>query len=210
MTETNTVKTGTTTLGLVTKDVTILAADRKASMGYLVASKDIKKILSLDKHIAITTAGSVGDAQVLVRHLQAEYRLYELQEDKKISVKAASTLLANILYGRKYYPFLVQLLIGGYDESGPHLYSLALDGSIIEEKEFFSTGSGSPMVFGVLEDRYNNNLTIEEAKKLAVQAVHAAIQRDIASGGNGIDLVVIDKKGVRFSTDEEVNALLKK
>ena len=203
-------KAGTTTLGLMAKDVVVLAADRKATMGYLIASKDIKKIAQLDEHIAMTIAGSVGDTQVLERHLKAEFKLYKLQEGKRIPLKGGATLLANILYGRKYYPFLVQLLVGGYDDTGPHLYSLALDGSIVEEKEFFSTGSGSPMVFGVLEDSYKKDMSVEEAKKLAVRAVWAATQRDIASGGRGIDLVVIDKKGVHYSADSEVEALLGK
>ena len=202
-------KTGTTTLGLMAKDAVVLAADRKATMGYLIATKDIKKIAQLDEHIAMTIAGSVGDTQVIERHLKAEFRLYRLQEGKRIPVKAASTLLANILYGRKYYPFLVQLLVGGYDDA-PHLYSLALDGSMIEEKEYFSTGSGSPMVFGVLEDSFKRDMTVDEAKKLAVRAVWAATQRDIASGGRGIDLVVIDKKGVHYTSDSEVEAILGK
>ena len=203
-------KTGTTTVGIVCKDGVVLAADRRATMGYLIATKDIKKIAQLDEHIAMTIAGSVGDTQVLERHLKAEFKLYKLQEGKRIPVKGGATLLANILYGRKYYPFLVQLLLGGYDETGPHLYSLALDGSIVEEKEYFSTGSGSPMVFGVLEDGYKKDMALEDAKRLAVRAVYAATQRDIASGGRGIDLVVIDKKGVHYSSDAEVDAILAK
>ena len=202
-------KTGTTTLALICKDAVVLAADRKATMGYLIASKDFKKIFQIDEKLAITTAGSVGDAQVLERHLKAELKLYKLQENRTLNVKGAATLLANILYSRKYFPYWVQILIGGYDDS-PHVYSLGPDGSIIEEKKYFSTGSGSPFVFGVLEKDYKDNMTAEEAKKLAIKAVHAATQRDIASGGTGIDCFIIDKSGVKEILDAEVQSILSK
>lgn len=200
-------KTGTTTLGLICKDAVILAADRKATMGYMIASKDFQKIYPIDEHIAITTAGSVGDAQVLERHLKAELKLYKLQENKRISVKGAATLLANILYARRYFPYWVQLIVAGFDES-PHVYSLGADGSVVEENQFFSTGSGSPFVFGVLEKDYKQNMTVEDAKKLAVRAVKAATERDIASGGSGIDCAVIDKSGFKALSDQEVKSLL--
>ena len=200
-------KTGTTTVGLICKDAVVLAADRKATMGYLIASKDAKKILKLDEHIAMTIAGLVGDAQVLDRYLRAELKLYKLHEDRKMPVKSAASLAANILYARRFYPYYVQLIIAGYD-TRPQIYTLAPDGSVIEEK-YYSTGSGSPMVFGVLEHEYKDNMELEDAKRLAVQGVAAAVKRDIASGGSGIDLIVIDKKGVHEFSDAEVNKLLK-
>ncbi len=200
-------KTGTTTVGLICKDAVVLAADRKATMGYLIASKDAKKILKLDEHIAMTIAGLVGDAQVLDRYLRAELKLFKLHEDRKMPVKSAASLAANILYARRFYPYYVQLIIAGYD-SRPQIYTLAPDGSVIEEK-YYSTGSGSPMVFGVLEHEFKDNMELEAAKALAVQAVAAAVKRDIASGGSGIDLIVIDKKGVHEFSDAEVNKLLK-
>ena len=202
------VKTGTTTLGLVCQDAVVLAAERKATMGYLVASKDAKKILPVDEHIAMTIAGLVGDAMALERYIKAELKLYNLQEESRISVKAAANLTANILYSRRFYPYYVQLLMGGYD-SEARLYSLSADGSVMEEKEYFSTGSGSPMALGVLENGYRKGMSVEEAKKLAARAIYAATQRDIASGGSGIDLMVIDSKGTRKVPEEDVKALLK-
>ncbi len=202
MKEIEELKTGTTTVGIVCTDGVVLAAERKATMGYLVASKYAKKILPLNKNIAMTTAGSVGDAQALERYMKAEIRLYELEEGNKMSVKAAAHLLANILYSRKYFPYFVQLLVGGYDNK-PNLFSFDPSGSIIEEKEYFSTGSGSVMALGVLEDKYKKGLSVEEGKKLAIRAVKAAIQRDIASGGSGIDVAIITKEGFRMLPDKE-------
>ncbi len=200
-------KTGTTTVALLCKDAVVLAADRKATMGYLVASKDARKILKLDEHIGMTIAGVVGDAQTLERYLKAELKLYRLHEERRMSVKSAASLAANILYTRRFYPYYVQLIIAGYDTK-PQIYTLAPDGSAIQEK-YYSSGSGSPMVFGVLEHDYKDDMEVEDAKRLAVQAVAAAVQRDIASGGSGIDLVVIDKKGVHEFTDSEISRMLK-
>jgi len=201
-------KTGTTTVGIICKDGVVLAAERKATMGYLVASKYAKKILQLDRHLAMTIAGNVGDAQALERYIKAEVKLYELEEGRKMPVKAAATLVANILYSRSYFPYYVQLLVGGYDDNS-RLFSFDPTGSVIEEKEYFSTGSGSVMALGVLEDKYKRGMNIEEAKRLAVRAIKAAIERDIASGGSGIDLAVVGSRGFRMVSEEEVRNISK-
>ncbi|MCX8179287.1 MAG: archaeal proteasome endopeptidase complex subunit beta [Candidatus Aenigmarchaeota archaeon] len=202
-------KSGTTTVGIVCKDGIVLAAEKKATLGYLVASKDDTKIVQITSHIAMTQAGAVGDLQILARFLKAESALYELRENRKISVNAAASLLANILYGGRWFPYLVQIILAGYDEKGPQLFILHPDGSKLEERKFFSTGSGSPIAFGVLEVFYKDGITVEEAKKIAVKSVKAAIERDIASGGKGIDLAVIDKNGFKMASEEEVQKLIK-
>ncbi|MEM5776991.1 MAG: archaeal proteasome endopeptidase complex subunit beta [Candidatus Aenigmatarchaeota archaeon] len=202
-------KTGTTTVGIICKDGVVLAAEKKATLGYLVASKDDVKIVQVMPHIGMTQAGAVGDIQALVRYLKAEATLYELREGRKISVNAAATLLANIMYGGRWFPYLVQIILAGFDEKGPQLFILHPDGSKLEEKKFFSTGSGSPMAFGVLEVLYKDGITIEEGKQIAVKAVKAAVERDIASGGKGIDVAVIDKNGFRMLSEEEVQKMLK-
>lgn len=200
-------KTGTTTVGAVGTDVVILGADRKATMGYLVASKDAKKILQLDDHVGMTIAGVVGDAQALERYIKAEFRLYELKEGSKITVKSASNLVANILYSRRFYPYIVQLIVGGHDGK-PGLFSFDPSGGMSEEKDYFATGSGSVMALGVLEDKFKKGMTTDELKRLVARAVHSGMKRDIASGGSGIDLVVIDSKGFRRISDSEVNKYL--
>ncbi|MCX6818350.1 MAG: archaeal proteasome endopeptidase complex subunit beta [Candidatus Aenigmarchaeota archaeon] len=200
--------TGTTTLGIVGKDFVVLAAERKATMGYLVASKNTKKIMKLADHAAMTIAGSVGDAQALERYVKAEIKLYELEESRRMNIKSIASLVANILYARSYYPYYVQLLIGGYD-AAPKLFSFDPSGSVIEEDSYFSTGSGSVMALGVLEDKFKEGLDVESTKKLAVRAVRAAIERDIASGGSGIDVMVITQKGMTSLSDDEVKACMK-
>jgi proteasome beta subunit len=200
-------KTGTTTVGVIADDAVVLGADRKATMGYLVSSKRMPKILQIDERMAVTTAGMVGDAQAIVRYIKAELRLYSMNEGTSAPVKSAASLLSNILYSRRFYPYMVQLVVGGYDKK-PRLYSLDAAGGMTDEKEYFSTGSGSVMAFGVLEDSFKPGMRVEDVKKLVARAVRAATKRDIASGGDGIDIVVIGPKGYKTLDDEEVSKLL--
>lgn len=201
-------KTGTTTVGAIADGSVVLGAERKATMGYLVASKDTTKILKLDEHIAMTIAGVVGDAQALDRYIKAELKLYKLNEGNRIPVNAAANLISNILYSRRFYPYIVQLVVGGYDDK-PRLFSFDPSGGMQEEKEFFSTGSGSPTALGVLEDKYKKGMSLDAAKEMVIRAIFSATKRDIASGGSGIDINVIDSRGIHRVPDEQVKKLMK-
>jgi len=204
------IKSGTTTIGLVCKDGVVLAAERKATMGYMVASKEDLKIIEIAPHIGMTQAGMVGDLQALARYLKAETKLFELKNKKRITIKSAAALLANILYGGRwsFFPYMIQIILAGYDETGPNLFILHPDGSKLEEKRFFSTGSGSPFAFGVLEMMYKDGISVEEAKKVVAKAIKAAVERDIASGGKGMDIAIIDDKGFRLLKDSEIEKLI--
>lgn len=197
---------GTTTIGLVCKDGVVLASERRATMGTFIASREAKKIYQLDDTLAMTTAGSVGDAQQLARIMTAEAKLYKMRRNKPMSPKAASTLLANVLSGSKYFPFLVQLLVGGMNSEGPSLFSLDPVGGQIEEKRIAATGSGSLVAYGVLEDRYTEDIVVDEGVKLAIRALHTAMKRDAASG-DGIEVVKITRDGFTNLSEEEVNGI---
>jgi len=196
---------------MICKDGVVLAAEKKSTLGYLVASKESIKILPIESHLAITIAGASGDAQALVRYMKAECKLFSIQTNRKITTQAAATLLSNILQSGRwtFLPYMVQLIIAGYDDSGPSIYTLDPIGSVEEEKKFFSTGSGSPMALGVLEDKYKDGISVEEGMKLAAKAIRAAIERDIASGGKGIDIAVITKEGFRLLEKEKAENALK-
>ncbi|UCG95864.1 MAG: proteasome subunit beta, partial [archaeon] len=119
-------KTGTTTVGLIFEGDgggVVLGSEKKATMGYLVDSIKARKVYPVDDRIGITTAGNVGDIQTIVRYLKAEANIYRLQRNKKVSTRALTTLLANILQGSKYFPYLGQFVIGGFDEKGPQVFS---------------------------------------------------------------------------------------
>jgi len=197
---------GTTTIGLVCDTGVVLATERRATMGHFIASKDAKKVYQIDDLIAMTTAGSVGDAQRLVKWMQVESRLYKMRREESMTVKGIVSLLANILSGNRYYPYFVQLLVGGFDKNGPSVYSLDAIGGIIEEKKAVSTGSGSPMAYGVLEDRYVEKMPIDEGVELAVRALHNAMKRDSASG-DGIEVIKITADGYIRIEDTEIDKL---
>lgn len=201
-------KTGTTTLGIVCKDGVVIATEKRATMGTLIAHKDTKKLYKIDKHLALATAGLVGDLQILARYLNAEANLYRLKRDNRMPVKSAATLMSNILNQRKFYPYYVQLILGGYDDAGGHVYSLDAAGGAIPDK-YTSAGSGSPYVYGVLEDNYKDDLTVNEGIDIAVRAVSAAMARDSASGGM-IDVAVITKDGFKEIKEEDIKKRMEK
>jgi len=192
---------GTTTIGIVCKDGVVLASDTRAVMGYFVAHKNVKKIYPVDKHIAITIAGGVADAQNVVSILKANARLFHLNKGRLMPVSAASRLAANILFQSRGSPLLMQALIGGFDDTGTHIFSIDPFGSVTEET-CVSTGSGSPIAYGVLEDSYRKGMSINEGVDLVIRAVNSAMKRDIASGNN-FNVVVVGKEGYRELTDDE-------
>ena len=182
-----------------------MATEMRATMGNLIGHKTTQKLFRISGNMALTVAGLVGDAQMLARWLSAEVKLYELKHGTQMSLMAASTLMANIMNGRRYMPFWVQLLLGGTDSEGSHIYSLDAAGGSIPDK-FQTTGSGSPFVYGVLEDRFKENLSLTEGKKLGVRALTAAMKRDSASG-DGISMCVIDSKGFQKVSPEEIEKI---
>lgn len=197
-------KTGTSTLGISFKNGVVVGADHRATMGHFVANKNVQKLFSIADNIALTTAGLVGHAQVLSRVLSAEIALYQLRREDLMKVEAAATLTANILGGRPYW---VQLLIAGVDEEGGHVYSIDSAGGSIPDS-YCATGSGSPYMYGVLEDQYKDNMTKGQALKVAAKALLASAQRDSASG-NGMDLCVITlKDGFQMLSDAEKESVL--
>jgi proteasome beta subunit len=200
----STFKTGTSTIGITYDGGVIVGADHRATMGHFIANKSVKKLFKIGDNLALTTAGLVGHAQSLARTLAAEVSLFELRRNDQMTVKGAATLTANILAGR---PHWVQLLIVGVDEDGSTVYSIDSAGGSIPDV-YCATGSGSPYMYGVLEDGYRTGMTRKEAISLAARALAASGQRDAASG-NGMDLAVITRAdGFQELSETEVEAVL--
>jgi proteasome beta subunit len=202
-------RTGTTTVGLVCKDGIVLAADRRASAGYMVADKKSRKVVPINDDIAITTAGLVSDIQLLTKVIKAQLKLIEIRRGKKSTVKQAANLLGGMVYSNirrmSMIPGIVGFILGGKDLSGFHLYNLGIDGSITEVDDYAADGSGMQFATGVLESSYRKDMTVSEGIKVAVAAVNTAIQRDIATG-NGIDVFTITKDGVKIVFEKEIIA----
>jgi len=199
--EDNTLK-GTTTIGMVCKDGVVLASERRATMGYFIASRDAQKVYQVGDTIGMTTAGSVGDAQRLVRSISVESNLYKMRTQEPMSVRAMANLMATVLSANRMMPLYVQLLIGGVDKNGPRIYSLDALGGKLEEQRAVSTGSGSPIAYGILEDQYREGITTKEGAALAIRALHNVMKRDAASG-DGIDVMIITEgQYIQMSQDE--------
>ncbi len=204
MNEEEKLSTGTTTVGMVYKDGVILAADKRATAGKFVANRDIKKVLKVNDDLALTTAGSVSDIQLLSKHLKSKLNLSSIRTGRNPTIKEAANLLSRWVYSiiRSTHG-VTHFIVGGYDDK-PRLFDIYPDGSITEIDKFVSSGSGSTIAYGLLEDSYEEELSKKEGIKLALKAINSALKRDTASG-EGVDLSVIDEDGVK----EEVSQKLK-
>jgi proteasome beta subunit len=190
----NGVRTGTTTVGFIVKDAVILAADKRATEGFYIATGKAMKILKITDRIWSTIAGSVADAQYLIDLMAAQAHLFELQTGRSITVNTVVKILAGELFRHKAKGmYEVQHIIGGVDDEGPKLFDVGGDGSIIKE-DCTSTGSGLRFSYGVLEDGYKEGMSIEEGIELAKKAIFSAISRDVFTG-TGADVFIITKDG---------------
>ncbi len=195
------VRKGTTTVGIVCKDGIVLAADKRATFaGRIIADKNVDKLFKISENMAITTAGTVSDVQLITKLIKAELTLIKVRTGKEASVKTTANLLGAIVYQniRKFSPILgiTGFILGGRDETGFYLYELGPDGSVLEHKDYASDGSGMVHAWGVLDTLYKEGLTVQDGIKLGVKAVNAAMQRDAATG-EAIDVFTITKDGVK-------------
>ncbi len=192
---------GTTTVGVTCRDGVILGSDTRVTMGFFIAHHKGKKVYQIDDHIAMTISGGVADAQRVVEVLKVNAQLYRLNQARPMPLSSAARLVSNLLFSSRYAPLLAQILVGGKDDSGPHVFSIDPFGSITEEKSV-ATGSGSPIAYGVLEDKYKEDASIKEMLPVVIQAIESAMRRDAASG-DSFDVSVIDAKGYRELSDKE-------
>jgi proteasome beta subunit len=185
---------GATTIGVVCQDGVILASEKRVAYGYLVVSKGGKKVFKITDQIGAACAGLVSDMQILAREVEAHSNLFSMDVGRRISVKSAAKLMANILFNRRYAPLITQTIIAGIDEEGPSLYVLDVLGSVISDK-YAVVGSGTEIAVGVLEEGYKEGMPLKEAKELVTRAIKSAISRDVMSG-DGIDFLIITKEGI--------------
>jgi proteasome beta subunit len=189
---------GATTIGAVFHDGVILASEKRVAYGYLIVSKGVKKVFKITDQIGAACAGLVGDMQILTREVEAQTNLYSMDVGRKVSVRSAAKLMANILFNRRYAPLITQTIVGGLDEEGPSLYVLDVLGSLIPDK-YAAVGSGTELAIGVLEEGYKESMKLKDIKDLVTRAIKSAISRDVMSG-DGIDFLIITKDGVAEET----------
>ena len=197
---------GTTTVGIKATDGVVLCADMRASAGYFIANNNTMKIQQIDDHAGMTMAGGVADAQNITDILRYHANLHRIQKSESIPIKSLTRLASLIFNQNRGYPFMADILVGGYDKQGPALYNIDMFGSV-EEKTYVTTGSGSPVAYGLLEVEYRKDLTVEDAKLVELRAVKAAITRNIGTG-DGINVSIIDKNGFRLLSKEQKKAII--
>ncbi len=201
------IKKGTTTCAITCNDGVVLAADTRASAGFFIADRHVMKIQKVDDHLGMTIAGGVADAQNLVDTMRYNSNIYRLSRREPIPTASAARLCSNILFNQRYFPYYVQIIMAGFDyrEKEGKIYNIDLFGSITTEK-FISTGSGSPVAYGYLESEYKDGIGVNDAYKIAIQSIAAAIRRN-AGTGDSINAVIIDKNGYRELTKEEKDSV---
>ncbi|MEM4256918.1 MAG: proteasome subunit beta [Candidatus Diapherotrites archaeon] len=201
-------KTGTTTVGIIYNNGVVLAADKRASMGHIVYEEDSEKIYDINGIFAITNAGNVGDSLMVIRFLKAQAKIYELEREEKMTAKEASNLLSNILGSSRYYPYICQFLVAGYN-NGPELFDVTPFGAMLERKNYGATGSGTEQALATLDNYYKEGMNEKEAILLGIKAIEAGKRRDVFSGGKGVTVFVVDSKGVRQVPQETLTKYIK-
>jgi len=201
---------GTTTLALKCADGVILATDTRATMlPGLVAHKKVKKVYEVTRNIGMTIAGIPAEAINLLDILKANASIYQFQRKRDVPVRSVASLASVVLFSQRYYPYAVQIVIGGYDEGGYRLYSLDPFGSAIED-DMIATGSGSPVAYGVLESGYDRNIALKDGLSLAAKAIQSAMKRDVYTG-DSFDIATITREmGFAELKDEEKKRLFGK
>lgn len=186
---------GATTVGLVCKDGVILASESRYSYGYFIVSNTAKKVFKITDNIGAACAGLVGDMQVLMKEAAIYSSIYSHERERDVTVRSAAKLMGNLLFQRKFVPYITQTIVGGVDEEGPSLFVLDLMGSVIGDK-YATIGSGAEVAVGVFESDYRDDLSIDEGRDIAIKALKASLARDAASGGS-LDIMTITKEGIK-------------
>lgn len=208
----NSIRKGTTTVGIVCSDGIVLAADKRVTLGgMLVGHKKFDKVYKITDNIVLTVAGSVSEVQLIIKLLQAELKLKSIRTDRQPTVNETANLLSSIVYQniRKFSPILAitGFILGGTDDQGFHLYEIGVDGSLMKHDDYYSDGSGFMMALGVFETLYKKDMRVNEGVGLAVKAINAAIQRDTASG-EGVDVWTITKAGAQKVLTKQIERKL--
>ncbi|WP_226012275.1 archaeal proteasome endopeptidase complex subunit beta [Halomicrobium salinisoli] len=196
-------KTGTTTVGITTEDGVVIATDRRASLGgRFVSNKNVQKVEQIHETAALTLVGSVGGAQSFIRTLRSEADLYEVRRGEPMSMDALATLAGNFARGGPF--FAINPILGGVDEEGSHVFSIDPAGGVLED-DYTVTGSGTMVATGTIEGQYDPEMSVEDARALAISAVEAAAERDTGSG-NGVVIAEVTADGVQIDRFDDYDS----
>src|SRR5690348_7353466 len=190
---------GATAIGITCTDGIVLAAEKRVSYGNFVVNKTTKKVFPITPSVAAACAGMIADMQVLVRQVAALSKIRRLETRREVATNSVAKLMSVIMFERRYFPLLTQVVVGGIDPN-PSIYTLDPLGSLLPD-DYAAVGTGAEMALGVLDTEFKPKMSEQDAVKLAVKSIKSAIMRDNASG-DGIDILVVDKNGTRESTEK--------
>jgi proteasome beta subunit len=185
---------GATAVGVTCSDSVILAAEKRVSYGNFVVNKATKKVFPVTPNVAAACAGMVADMQVLIRQVSALSKIRRLETRRDVATNSVAKLMSVIMFERRYFPLLTQVVVGGIDPN-PRIYTLDPLGSLLPD-DYAAVGTGAEMALGVLDAEYKKETTEAAAKSLVIKSIKSSVQRDSASG-DGIDILTISKKGIQ-------------
>ncbi|HEY5737221.1 MAG TPA: proteasome subunit beta [Nitrososphaeraceae archaeon] len=183
---------GATAVGISFNNGVLLASEQRVSFGNFLVNKNTKKTFVLTENVGAACAGMVADMNVLARQVAALSKIRKMEIRREVPTNSVAKLMSVIMFERRYFPLLTQVIVGGYDDK-PRIYTLDPLGSLLPD-EYAAVGSGAEMALGILDGQYNSQMSEDDAKKLAIKSIKAAIQRD-ASSGDGIDILTISNRG---------------
>jgi proteasome beta subunit len=209
---------GTTIVAVAFPGGVVLAGDRRATMGNMIAQRDIEKVFPADEYSAVGIAGTAGLAVEMVRLFQLELEHFEKVEGDTLSLEGKANRLSTMIRGNlgmAMQGLAVIPLFAGYDmdrEKG-RIFSYDVTGGRSEEHGFAAVGSGSVFARGALKKLHREDLTEQQTATVAVQALYDAADDDSATGGPDVArriypvVAVISEEGFRRLTEAEVSEI---
>lgn len=188
---------GATAVGITYDGGVVMASERRIAYGNFVVSKNTKKTFKITDFVGACCAGMVADMQVLAMQMRAMTKIRKMELKREIPPNSVAKMMSSLMYERRYYPLLTQVIVGGIDADSV-IYTLDPLGSVLPD-DYAAVGTGAEMALGVLDQEFKPKMTEKDAVSLAVKSIKSAIMRDNASG-DGIDVLVVDKNGTREST----------
>ncbi len=199
---------GTTIVAATWANGVVMAGDRRATMGNVIAQRTIEKVFPADEHACIGIAGSAGIAIELVRLFQVELEHYEKIEGSSLSLDGKANRLASLLrsnLGLAMQGLAAVPMLAGYDlaRGTGRIFSYDVTGGRYEEHDFYSVGSGSMFARGALKKLYTQQMPESQAVEVCVEALYDAADDDSATGGPDLArkifpvVAVVDADGFR-------------
>ena len=190
---------GATAVGITYHEGVVFASERRIAYGNFLVSKSTKKTFQITPKVGAACAGLVADMQILSLQTSALAKIRKMELKREIPPNSIAKMMSNMMYERRFFPLLTQVIVGGIIEK-PAIYTLDPLGSVLPD-EYAAVGTGAEMALGVLDPQFKANMAEQEAKELAVKSIRSASLRDSFSG-DGIDILVIDKNTSKMTTEK--------